>query len=83
MPMKMLYSRRDERDEVGQTNGAPSPNTKMTLGRPVQMIVATSQELSTRRKLVVLFAPRACCSTFEEETPHAGTLSPMRRSRCP
>ena len=40
MPMKMLYSWRDERDEVGQTNGACSPNTKMTLVRPAELIVA-------------------------------------------
>ncbi len=61
MPMKMLHSQRDERDEVRQTTGAISPNTKMTLGRPVEMIVATAAlPVSTRRKLVVLFAPHAC-----------------------
>lgn len=58
MAMKMLYCRRDERDEVRQTNGAVSPNTKMILGRPAQMIVATAEAVSTHRKLVV-FSPLA------------------------
>lgn len=37
-----LYWQRDERDEVGQTSGACSPNTKLTLVRPEEMIVARS-----------------------------------------
>jgi hypothetical protein len=37
-----LYWQREKRDEVGQTSGACSPNTKLTLVRPEEMIVAIS-----------------------------------------
>lgn len=52
-----LYWLHGECGEVGSTIGARSPNTKITLVRPAELIVASLQKGSTRRKLVRRYAP--------------------------